>query len=170
MFWSSQYAAMHLAALGMSVALLVAARVWPRVGRALYLALFVWACSVNWLTALERPQVYLEYADLAVLGAYREFIRGFFAGHIVEIVGTIATCQGLIAAGLLVGGKLARLALAGAAVFLVMIAPLGVGSGFPSSVIMAAGCVRLLLWPAALERSLPALLISAIAARRANAY
>jgi hypothetical protein len=49
----------------------------------------------------------------------------------------------LIAAGILVGGVPARIALAGAAVFLFAIAPLGVGSGFPSTVLMAIGCLRL---------------------------
>lgn len=144
MFWSQQYIVEHVTALILATALLTATYLWPRVARVLYIALFAWACSVNWRTVLERPEVYLEYADLAVVDAYRDFIRGFFATHILEIVGAIATCQGLIAAGLLAGGALARVALLGATVFLVMIAPLGVGSGFPSTVIMAAGCLRLL--------------------------
>ncbi len=137
-------------------------------GRLLYVALFAWACSVNWQTAIERPRVYLEYADLAVVDLYREFIRGFFAAHIPAIVGTIATCQGLIAAALFAGGKPARVALVGAIVFLVMIAPLGVGSGFPATVIMAVGCVRLLLSPAAIARSVPEQLANALVARRAE--
>src|SRR5687767_11334555 len=118
MFWSQQYVVEHVTALALAVGLLAAARVWPRVGRVLYVALFAWACGVNWRTVLERPHVYLEYADLAVLDAYRDFIRGFFASHILAIVGTIATGQGLIAAGLFAGGVLARIALVGAVVFL----------------------------------------------------
>jgi hypothetical protein len=167
MFWSPQYVVEHLSALVLAVVLLAAARVWPRIGRVSYVALFAWACGVNWQTAIERPHVYLEYADLAVLDPYRDFIRGFFAAHILPIVGTIATCQGLIAAGLFAGGKPARLALVGASVFLVMIAPLGVGSGFPATVIMTAGCIRLLLSPEATARSVPAQLANALVARRA---
>jgi hypothetical protein len=167
MFWSADYVVEHLSALVLAAGLLVAARVWPRVGRVFYIALFAWACIVNWQTALERPAVYLEYGDLAVLDRYREFIRGFFAAHIPAIVFTIATCQGLIAAGLFVGGRPARLALAGATVFLVMIAPLGVGSGFPSSLIMAAGCLSLLRSPRIVARSVPTQLENALVARRA---
>lgn len=152
MIWSEQYVVEHVTALMLATALLAAAHAWPRLARVLYIALFAWACSVNWRTVLERPDVYLEYADLAIVDAYRAFIRGFFAAHVLEIVGAIATCQGLIAAGLLAGGVLARIALLGATVFLVMIAPLGVGSGFPSTVIIAAGCLRLLGTPAALAR------------------
>jgi hypothetical protein len=167
MFWTPEYVVEHVSALVLAVVLLAAARVWPRVGRALYVALFAWACIVNWQTALERPHAYLDYADFAVLDLYRDFIRGFFAAHILAIVGTIATCQGLIAAALFAGGKPARLALVGATVFLVMIAPLGAGSGFPSTLIMAAGCISLLLSPRTLARSAPAQLADALVARRA---
>ena len=101
MFWSSQYAIPHLISIAGSIVLLFAAHAFPRAARALYVALFAWACATNWRIVLEQPSVYLEYADLSVLALYRAFIHGYFGEHVLAIVGAIATCQGLIAAGLL---------------------------------------------------------------------
>jgi hypothetical protein len=68
----------------------------------------------------------------------------------------------LIAASLFWGGWPARAALIGAIAFLIAITPLGVGSGFPSTVLMAVGCYRLLCSPRALERSLAAIALNRI--------
>ncbi|HSQ61617.1 MAG TPA: hypothetical protein VLM85_00325 [Polyangiaceae bacterium] len=143
MFWSSQYATPHLSALLVSLVLALTAYLWPRLSRFGFMALFAWAAWVNWRTALYTPNAYLDYGDLAVSGLYVEFIRGIFATHVLLFVGAIATCQAMIAAGLLLGDDLARIALVGATIFLVAIAPLGVGSGFPATLIMAVGTVRL---------------------------
>lgn len=141
---TSAYASMHAGAILVSLFMLVSAWRWPRVARVEYIALFAWACWVNWSTVTRTPSVYFEYGGFAVVPAYRAFIGGAFRQQVVAIVGTIATCQGLIALGLLVGGVWARVALFGAIVFLGAIAPLGVGSGFPSTLIMAAGALLLL--------------------------
>jgi hypothetical protein len=151
MFWSSQYTTLHLSALVVALVLVLTAYVWPRLSRLGYVLLFVWAAWINWRTAWTTPDVYLEYGDLAVSGLYVEFIRGIFASHILLFVGAIATCQALIAAGLLLGDGPARVSLVGATIFLVAIAPLGVGAGFPSSLIMAIGALRLLFAPKALR-------------------
>jgi len=151
MYWSTEYTMLHISALFVALVLVLTAYLWPRLGRVAYVALFAWAAWVNWHTATRAPKLYLDYGDLAVSGLYVEFIRGFFASHIMLIVGAIAACQALIAAGLLWGGDLARAALVGATIFLIAIAPLGVGSGFPASLIMALGTVRLLFARDALE-------------------
>lgn len=143
MFWSSHYATPHLSALLVSLVLALTAYMWPRLSRMGYMVLFGWAAWVNWRTALYTPTAYLDYGDLAVSGLYVEFIRGIFATHVLLFVGAIATCQAMIAAGLLLGDDLARIALVGATIFLVAIAPLGVGSGFPATLIMAVGTLRL---------------------------
>ena len=122
-----------LVALGMLLASLRS----PRLGRWLFVALFAWAAQVNWRTAISQPEVYLDYAMLAALPQYRDFILGFFARHITLVVCTIAIAQGAIAVLLLMRTPFPRVALVGAIVFLLAIAPLGVGSGFPATVIMA---------------------------------
>jgi hypothetical protein len=144
MFYSSKFALPHLAAVVLSALLLLAAFRKPGLARNLFAVLFGWAAVVNWLTVLETPRVYLEYAPLAVLQAYRDIILGAFADHIRLFVGGIATCQGLMVVGLLLGDVWARMALVGAVVFLVDIAPLGVGSGFPSTLLMACAAGVLL--------------------------
>jgi hypothetical protein len=151
MWYAAQFAAMQLTAILAGALMLLTAWRRPLLGRFLYLALFVWACGMNFWTAAVRPGAYLEYGPLAVLGAYRDFIDGFFAQHVAAFVMLVAACQGFIAFGLAVGGPLARIGLVGAVGFLLAIAPLGVGSGFPSTLLMAAGAIVLLRRPDALE-------------------
>jgi len=61
------------------------------------------------------------------------------------VVGFIASCQGLIAVAILLKGWIFRVGCIGAIVFLLAILPLGIGSGFPCTAIMAAALV-VLLW------------------------
>jgi hypothetical protein len=143
MFYMPEFAFLHASALVLALVLALFAWRRPRVGRLLYVLLFVWASAVNWTTALTTPSVYLEYGPLALLDLYREIIYGLFAPAVIAFVGAIATCQGLIALGLVFGGTGARVARAGAIAFLIAIAPLGVGSGFPATLIMAFGAAFL---------------------------
>ncbi len=94
--------------------------------------LFVWACWVNYKTAHEQPGIYLDYSRKAI-GIYRDFINGWFSGHITAFVSCIAIGQGLIAVGMLLKGMWVKLACTGAIIFLVSIAPLGYYAGFPFS-------------------------------------
>jgi len=108
-------------------------------GRILFSLLFAWAAVTNVRTALVSPTDYLGFAGLTVSDLYRWFILGFFAQHITPIVVTIAAGQAWVAAALLRGRRWQRAGLAGAVVFLLAIAPLGIGSGLPATVIMALG-------------------------------
>jgi hypothetical protein len=125
--------------------LLFVAVKWPRIARILFFLLFAWACWMNWTTALEKPQVYLDYADLTWSRFYYNFIRGWFAGHIQPVVIGIAICQGLIALSMLWNKWIFRTGAAGAILFLLSIIPFGVGSGFPATVIMAVAMIVILL-------------------------
>lgn len=80
------------------------------------------------------PLVYLEYADMAFLSFYTNFINGWFARHVQLMVSVIAVGQALIAFFLLLPNFWRKLGLVGAALFLTAIMPLGVGSAFPFSV------------------------------------
>ena len=115
----------------------------PRLARWSFVLLFGWACIVNWQTAVNEPSAYLKYADLTWSSAYAHFTNGWFSRHILLVVGTIATCQGLIAISMLAKGSLFRAGALGAMAFLLSIIPLGVGSGFPCSAIMAIAMVIL---------------------------
>jgi hypothetical protein len=110
---------------------------WPRIGRTLFFLLFTWACWMNWTYSQNDPGAYQEYASLTFLGFYKDFITGWFKQNTSCVVATIATCQGLIAISMLLKGWIYRLGCIGAIIFLLAIAPLGVGSGFPCTICFA---------------------------------
>lgn len=135
---NSTYLYMLIAFNALALFFLLAAIQWPRIARLLFFLLFGWACWMNWTTAQNNPGAYLEYAGLSFSGWYRAFINGWFSKHIPLAVGFIATCQGLIALCMLLKGRIFKAGCAGGIIFLLAIAPLGVGSGFPCTIIFAA--------------------------------
>jgi len=121
-----------------AILFLLAAYRWPKIARVLFLLLFGWASWINWKTSLENPNAYLEYAELTWSNLYKYFINGWFSNHIPFAVGAIATCQGLIAISMLLKDWIFKAGAIGAILFLLAIVPLGVGSGFPCTIIFAA--------------------------------
>lgn len=139
------------------------------IGRLLYFLGFLWAGCWNMYLANAHPEEYLNYAPLAYSAAYRDFILGYFTSHITPIVGAIAVGQLTIAVLVSARGRAVQLGLVGAIVFLLAIVPLGVGSGFPATVIMVAGAAMLMRtrFPDPLWRALgPRQHAAAIAATR----
>jgi hypothetical protein len=123
---------------------LIAAIKWPRIARLSFFLLFAWASATNLTESQRTPDFYLEYADLTWSGWYRNFIKSWFADHIQLAVGFVALCQGLIAVSMLLKGWIYKIGSVGAFVFLLSILPLGVGSGFPCTAIMAIAVIILL--------------------------
>jgi hypothetical protein len=113
---------------------------WRRdTGRWAGVALFACAALANTWTAAVRPGAYLDYAALTPSAIYRDFILGWFSGHVQAVVLSIALGQVVIA--VLLASHHAtqrRIGVAGALTFLLAIAPLGVGSGFPFSLVFGA--------------------------------
>ena len=136
-----QYLVMYLAANLIALAILVLAFWRPRIVRWVWVAIFVWAASVNTMTAAASPWEYLAYGALTPSTLYRQFIEGWFSTHIQPVVLTIAVGQLIVAILLSRAGAVRTLGVAGAAVFLLAIAPLGIGSGFPFSLIAIASLV-----------------------------
>lgn len=128
------YAASNIVA----VLLLLASWKRPRLGRLLYFLLFAWAAWVNSNTSMKNPGVYLDYANYAV-PIYRDFITNWFSKYITPMVFAIAMGQACIALGMLAKGRIFKLACIGGIVFLLAIAPLGVGAAFPFSLTAGAG-------------------------------
>jgi hypothetical protein len=113
---------------------IVALAFWrPAIVRWIWVAIFVWAASINTVTAAREPWVYLVYGDLTPSALYRDFIVGWFSEHIQPFVLSIAAGQLMIAILLSRRGDARWLGIVGASLFLLAIAPLGVGSGFPFS-------------------------------------
>ena len=128
-----QYLPMYIGSQVFSLVILLLAWKRPVWTRYIFAALFVAAGAFNWYTAMTTPEVYLMYADLTI-PLYHDFITGWFKDHITLLVPAIATGQVLIGAGLLAGGRWFDAACLGIVIFLLAIAPLGVGSAFPFSV------------------------------------
>jgi hypothetical protein len=134
----------HLISLIVAVVMAFAAWKRPPIGRLLYVLLFAYAAQLNVRMALATPEIYLDYARLTEWAAMRKIIVGPFAAHVQAYVTLIAIGQAFIAVGLCLRGALARTAAVFAILFLVSIAPLGVGSAFPATLIMAGGAFVLL--------------------------
>ena len=116
----------------------------PFTARVILSVIFLGAAIVNGVVAIYRPQTYLNYADVAALPAYENFILGYFSHHITLIVCTIAVLQLLAGVFMTFRNVLGPIALAGAAFFLVAIAPLGAGAAFPCSILLALSCIILI--------------------------
>lgn len=108
--------------------------VWrPSIARWVIFAIFAYACVFNGQLALTHPEQYQGFAELAIVPLYREIIVGPFREHAREFLFIIAIGQGITALALAVR-PLLWVGAVGATVFLMCIAPLGVGSAFPFSV------------------------------------
>ena len=111
----------------------------PGIARFLFFLLFTWASFTNGSYSLTKPQVYIEYADFALLSMYKNFILGFFSQHITILVFTVAVSQFLIGVSMLMKGIIFRAGCWGGIIFLISILPLGVGAACPATLIIAAG-------------------------------
>ena len=135
-----------------ALALIVAAARWPRVARLFVSVLFVGGGIWNLFASLTMPQFYVAtYGPLAT-PPYQAFIYGPFATNPALFVVPIAIGEmtiGVLAAG---SGRWIRLSMVGMTVFMLGLAPLGVGGAFPFSVFaIVAGY---LLWSKPLTTSL----------------
>ena len=115
-----------------------------RLLRFMLLIVFVWASWTNWNEAIVAPQFYMDSATLPFSGFSRHILHGWFSKHITLVVGFIATYQALIAVSMLLKGWIFEMGIIGGIVFLLAIAPLGVGAAFPCTVILAIALWRVL--------------------------
>lgn len=125
-----------------ATALLLLAMSWyrPNGARYAWAFLFTGASVVNFVISANDPSVYVTgFGPTAAFGFVRSFIEGWFASHALWVVMLIAFTQFLISAGFILGGWARRVAAGVAIAFLLGISLLGLGSGFPSPLIMAAG-------------------------------
>lgn len=109
----------------------------PRVGRILFFVLFLLASCLNVYTALRSPEVYQYFARLTWFSIYRDFITGWFRNNADWFVTVIAVSQLSIAMSMWFKESMLRLGSLGAIFFFIAIAPLGLGSAFPATLIMA---------------------------------
>lgn len=107
--------------------------------------LFIGAAIFNMITAVFVPDKYMAFADVAALPVYERFINGYFSQHVRSIILSIAVLQLLAGIFMLAPRGWSAAAFAGAALFLLAIAPLGAGAAFPCSLLLAVACIILLV-------------------------
>ena len=119
----------------------------PRTGKIVWGFVFLGAGLFNLFHGITNPTAYLNYANMAVFSFLRDFINGPFSRLTMPIIALIAVGQMFVGFFLLYRSRrMNRLGLIGGIVFLVCIAPLGIGSAFPASLIMAATLILILIY------------------------
>ena len=109
----------------------------PKLARWASGVIFLAAAFINAHMAGKNPRVYVDsYGASAWLQIYRDFIHGFFSRATPLLVLLIAAGQAICGV-LLFTERLHKIGGLGAIIFLLAIAPLGLGSAFPSTLIMA---------------------------------
>ncbi|MBO9729680.1 MAG: hypothetical protein J7623_13670 [Chitinophaga sp.] len=133
-----------IAANVISLAILMAAIFWPVIARFLLSVIFIGAAFFNAFMAIRNPELFMVYGAMTVSPIYEQFIYGAFRDNIAAIVVSISICQ--LATGIFIAasGAVLRLGLIAAVIFLVAIAPLGAGSAFPSTLLLAMAAIILL--------------------------
>jgi len=131
--WAVPYCA-SLAIASAVLLLAVSRRSWARWS---IVAMFAYAAFYNTWLGLTHPTEYQNFATLALIPWYADFIRGPFLANDSAMIVTIAAGQALSAIGLGLGGRWTPFGAAGVCLFLLGIAPFGVGSAFPFSIIVS---------------------------------
>lgn len=137
----SDYLGPYIATNLVSIGLILLAIKRPGIARSIFVVVFLAAGAFNIYTALTEPEAYLSYGDLVAFTFYRDFINGFFSRHTREIIVAIALGQLSIGFMLTRTERIRDAGVLGGIVFLVAIAPLGIGSAFPSTLLMAGALV-----------------------------
>ncbi len=122
----------------LSILLIFICYKWSKVGKIMWGMIFLAAGIFNVITSFRTPHAYVEvYGQTAVLPFYKNFIYGTFSDHTTLFVTLIASGQILVSILLFLKRMLFRLGTIGGMIFLIAISPLGIGSAFPSTILMA---------------------------------
>lgn len=112
--------------------------IWfKRTGRVIIGCIFLTAALVNAWQAVYRPEAYNIYEWLAALPVYEYLIGQVFLVHITLYILILMVLQLFIGLGILYKNRVAWLL---AIIYLLALAPLGAGSSFPCTLILAIAC------------------------------
>jgi hypothetical protein len=132
------YLVINILAVGLSIG----SYRWPTLTRFLFFLIFSIAAYSNARTVLNTPWVYQDYAAYAI-PLYKRFILGFFSGITTPMILCITVGQAFIAVSMFLKRDGFRIGCLGGIVFCLAIAPLGLGSAFPATVLLAIALYRL---------------------------
>lgn len=117
----------------------------PGASKGLLGILFVSAAVFNTYTAFSNPSAYLAFAETALLPFYQQFIRTFFADNTVIIIALISAGQLYIGLSMMYEDLRFKVGCIGGILFGIAIAPLGVGSALPCSIVLSLSFLTLLI-------------------------
>lgn len=137
MGWRQEHIIPFLICQSIGVVCLTLAVTKPNMARWILAIIFFAAAILNARLALTQPAVYQDFAEFVIVPIYREIITGPFKLYATPVVLVIALCQLAIAVLFAIGGKSTSVAVIGACFFFAGIAPFGIGSAFPMSVLLS---------------------------------
>jgi len=125
-----------------AVVLIVTSGKYIKFTKMMVLLIFMAAAAANTHIAIDAPWAYQDYADTAI-PLYKKFILGAFMSIITPMVLIIAFCQLLIAISMLAGRRLLKAGCWAGIIFCISIAPLGLYSAFPATLLLSIALFRL---------------------------
>lgn len=117
----------------------------PSVAKVMLAVLFVGAGAANVYISFTNPAAYRTFAETSVLDWYAVVINGFFSDYTTLIVSCISIVQVYVGVSMFLDGTRFSAGCVAGLLFGLMIAPLGIGSAFPSSVIFSLAFFVLLI-------------------------
>jgi len=117
---------------------------YKRPGNMLLAIMFLAGAVINAWQAIYEPDRYNIYALIAALPVYEYLISSVFLEHIKFYILLLMVFQLVIGVSLLYNKRWALLV---AAIYLLAMAPLGAGSSFPCTVLLAAACIIIYAHP-----------------------
>ena len=118
---------------------------WPKVGKVIFAVGFILAGIFNIYSGISSPEVYVDLYGPGTVTLYQKFIYGIFSSYTSLIISLIASGQIIVGIFLFMKRTPFLLGILGGIIFLVAISPLGIGSAFPSTLLMAISLVLLYL-------------------------
>lgn len=127
-----------------SAFLILLISIWyKRAGLILISLLFLAAAVINAWQAIYQPDSYNIYELIAALPIYEYLISHFFLIHVKLYILFLMVFQLLVGISILYNKKWS---LPAAAIYLLALAPLGAGSSFPCTLMLAAACIILFVY------------------------
>jgi hypothetical protein len=108
-------------------------------GRRLFALNFIGAAFFNGIFWYIKPEEYGYYSEFVWVDAYRNFILGPFLNNLRLFLGLFVLYQLYVGIGLLSKGWLLKSAALLGILFLIAIAPFGLGAAFPATLIQSVG-------------------------------
>jgi hypothetical protein len=132
-----QFLTLYLITNFISILLIIICAKWYRIGKYIFGLIFLISGFVNIYILIKHPESYFELGKTSILYFYRDFINVEFRDSEVIYVLFFSILHLFISFVLFSEGFFLRHGIKLGITFLIIIAPFGVGSAFPATLLMA---------------------------------